>query len=143
MLTGKASCVRQSSADALWTVRRRACRTPLGKGAISVCSTSRRYGRFKRQIKHGEKDHSPQQVDVFCRDLVLRSVNVGVLGALFNFGATPRPQKLGEQVPAWSKRARCYGSAVDRIYTVRQKLTNLLVKSAASVIRLQRDTERA
>ncbi len=31
------------------------------------------------------------------RELVLHSVNVGVLGALFTFGAAPRPQKLGTQ----------------------------------------------
>ena len=31
------------------------------------------------------------------RQLVLHSVNVGVLGALSTFGAAPRPQKLGTQ----------------------------------------------
>ena len=31
------------------------------------------------------------------RELVLHSVNFSVLGALFTFGAAPRPQKLGTQ----------------------------------------------
>jgi len=30
-----------------------------------------------------------------CREVLLSSVNVGVLGALFTFGAAPRPSNLG------------------------------------------------
>ena len=31
----------------------------------------------------------------WCREFVLNGVNVAVLGALFTFGATPRPDSVG------------------------------------------------
>ena len=33
-----------------------------------------------------------------CREVLLSSVNVGVLASLFTFGAAPRPSNLGVQV---------------------------------------------
>ena len=45
-------------------------------------------------------------------ELVLHSVNVAVLGALFTFGAAPRPGNLGVQVGAAEGWLRVWGTEV-------------------------------
>jgi hypothetical protein len=69
------------------------------------------HGRLRTMCRVTHAQHVPPHASR-RRELLLKSVNVGVLAALFNFGAVARPDNLGIQVhhsvdtPIISKGAR-------------------------------------
>ena len=93
MLTEGRACFSPLHAGTSFT-RRPLSRKPSRAAALPIVAENRRQVTT-RDAAYLRNPHLGSAYFVCCRETILRSVNVGVVGALFTFGAAPRP-KLGE-----------------------------------------------